>query len=266
MNTVQSLTRYYENYDEDGRLGFRHGQPEFRTTVHYVEKYLRPGMRILEIGAGTGRYSHYFARNGYSVDAVELVQHNIDVFRENTRPGEPVTIRQGDARDLSAFETGTYDITLVLGPMYHLFSREDKLQALAEAIRVTRPGGTVFVAYCGNESTILQFCFLRGMYMEPRYRELIDPVTFKANSDPSELFELHRPEEIRELRSHFAVTHLHLVAADGYANYMRPQLAEMEEELYQAYLQYHFATCERQDMIGYSNHMLDIFRKDAALC
>lgn len=266
METKEVLEGFYGAYDEDGRLRSRHGMVEYLTTMRYIEKYLKPGMRILEVGAGTGRYSHTLANMGYSVDAVELVQHNIDVFRENTQPGEPVTIRQGDARDLSAFETGTYDITLVLGPMYHLFSREDKLQALAEAIRVTRPGGTVFVAYCGNESTILQFCFLRGMYMEPRYRELIDPVTFKANSDPSELFELHRPEEIRELRSHFAVTHLHLVAADGYANYMRPQLAEMEEALYQAYLQYHFATCERQDMIGYSNHMLDIFRKDAGLC
>jgi hypothetical protein len=58
------------------------------------------------------------------------------------------------------------------------------------------------------------------------------------------------------------VTQLHYVAADGFTNYMRQNLAEMEEELYQLYLRYHLATCERQDMVGYSNHLLDVFRKN----
>ena len=262
METKEILEGFYSNYDEDNRLTSRHGMVEYLTTMRYIERYLHPGMRILEVGAGTGRYSHTLARKGYRVDAVELVEHNIEVFRANTQPGECVSVIQGDARDLSAYESNTYDMTLLLGPMYHLFSEEDKLKALSEAIRVTKKGGIIFVAYCGNEATILQFCFLRGMYMDPKYRSLIDPVTFKADSDPIELFELHRPEEIDALRAHFPVTQLHFVASDGYANYIRPQLAQMDEELYQSYLRYHFATCERRDVVGYSNHILDIFRKE----
>lgn len=262
METKEILEGFYSNYDEDNRLTSRHGMVEYLTTMRYIERYLHPGMRILEVGAGTGRYSHTLARKGYRVDAVELVEHNIEVFRANTQSGECVSVIQGDARDLSAYESNTYDMTLLLGPMYHLFSEEDKLKALSEAIRVTKKGGIIFVAYCGNEATILQFCFLRGMYMDPKYRSLIDPVTFKADSDPVELFELHRPEEIDALRAHFPVTQLHFVASDGYANYIRPQLAQMDEELYQSYLRYHFATCERRDMVGYSNHILDIFRKE----
>ena len=156
----------------------------------------------------------------------------------------------------------TYDITLLLGPMYHLFTEEDKLSALREAVRVTKPGGIIFAAYCGNDATILQFCFLRGMLKDDHYKALVDPVTFKAASDPIDLFGLHRPEEIAALRSRFSVSPLHLVASDGYANYMRDTLTEMDEELYQTYLNYHFATCERPDMLGYSNHYLDIFRKE----
>ena len=262
METLQALSQYYSSYNEDGRLNSRHGAVEFLTTVRYIEKYLRPGMRILEIGAGTGRYSHHFARQGYRVDAVELVEHNIEVFRVNTQPGEDITIAQGNATDLHGFGDNTYDITLLLGPMYHLFAEEDKLQALSEAIRVTKKGGIVYVAYCGNDATILQFCFARGMLKDDRYRQLVDPVTFKAGSDPAELFELHRPEEIEALRAHFAVTPLHLVASDGAARYLRPVLEEMDEELYRQYLQYHFVTCERRDMLGYSNHYLDIFRKE----
>lgn len=93
--------------------------------MKYVEKYLKPNMRVLEIGAATGRYSHALAQKGYRVDAVELVEHNIEIFKQNTIEGEPVTITQGNAMDLSAFESDTYDITLLLGPMYHLFTRED---------------------------------------------------------------------------------------------------------------------------------------------
>ena len=78
---------------------------------------------MLEVGAGTGRYSHALARLGYTVDAVELVAHNIEVFRRNTQPGEAVTIMQGNALNLSAFADGTYDITLLLGPLYHLYEK-----------------------------------------------------------------------------------------------------------------------------------------------
>lgn len=262
METLKALTQFYENCDENNRLNSRHGMVEYLTTIRYVEKYLSPGMRILEIGAATGRYSHNFAQQGYQVDAVELLEHNIEIFKENTRPGENVTITQGNAKDLSSFDDDSYDITLLLGPMYHLFTEEEKLQALSEAIRVTKKGGIVFVAYCGNDATILQFCFLRGMLNDEHYKSLIDPVTFKAHSDPAELFELHRKEEVDALRSHFNVTPLHYVATDGYAHYMRSALNEMDKQLYELYLRYHFATCERADMVGYSNHMLDIFRKN----
>ena len=257
-----NLNTFYENYNEDAQLTSRHGKVEFLTTIRYIEKFLQPGMRILEIGAGTGRYSHYFARHGYEVDAVELVESNIEQFTRNTQTGENVRIFQGNAVDLSRFRENSFDIVLLLGPMYHLFAQADKLKALSEAIRVTKKNGVVFVAYCENDATILQFCFLRGMLKDERYKSLVDPVTFKAASDPAELFELHRKEEIDDLRSRFAVTPLHYVAADGFANYMRQPLAEMDEELYNQYLQYHFVTCERQDMVGYSNHILDIFRKD----
>lgn len=262
METLKALTQFYENYDEESRLTSRHGSVEFLTTVRYIEKYLRPGMRILEIGAATGRYSHYFARQGYQVDAVELVEHNIALFKANTKPNEPVTVTQGNAKDLSAFSDNTYDITLLLGPMYHLFTEQEQLQALREAIRVTKKDGVIFAAYCGNEATLVQYCFGRGMLKEQRYRDLIDPVTFKASSDPAELFELYRREDIDCLMSHFAVTRLHYVGTDMATNYMRQTVDEMDEELFDLYLRYHFAICERADLVGASHHILDIFRKE----
>ena len=262
MEVMKILSEYYGSYDEDQRLSSRHGSVEFLTTMRYIEKYQRPGMRVLEIGAATGRYSHTLARKGYRVDAVELVQHNIDIFKANTQPGEDVRIYQGNAKTLDMLSDETYDITLLLGPMYHLFTVPEQLEALSEAIRVTKKGGVVFSAYCGNEATMVQYCFGRGMIKEHRYRDLIDPVTFKASSDPAELFELYRKEDIDKLMAVFPVTRLHYVGTDMATNYMRQAVDEMDAELFSLYLQYHFAICERSDLVGASHHILDIFRKD----
>lgn len=262
MEPIHYLASYYQNYDEDGRLASRHGMVEYITTMRYIEKYLQPGARILEIGAATGRYSHALAQKGYAVDAVELLGHNIDLFKQNMREGEPVTITQGNALDLSAFRAGCYDITLLLGPMYHLFTAQDQQRALAEAIRVTKKGGVIFAAYCMGDASILTYGFVRGAIRELMEKCLLNPETFDTFSNPWDIFELYRKEDIDALRLQFPVTQLHFVAADGYANHMRETLLQMDEPTYKLYLDYHLSTCERQDMVGISHHTLDIFRKD----
>ena len=261
MNTFEVLTRFYSNYDEEGRLLSRHGQVEYLTTMRYIEKYLKPGMKVLEIGAGTGRYSHTLARMGYKVEAVELIQHNIDILESLTQPEEDITVRQGNAMDLSFFEDDSFDMTLLLGPMYHLYTVEDQKKALAEAIRVTNKGGIIMAAYCGNDATIVQFCFGRGMLREQRYQELIDFDTFKASSNPAELFQLYRIEDIDALMENFHTERLHFVGTDMAANYMRDLVDEMDAEFFELFLKYHFTICERKDMVGVSHHFLDIFLK-----
>ena len=262
METLKALTDFYSNYDEEGRLLSKHGQVEYLTTMRYIEEYLRPGMRVLEIGAGTGRYSHTLAQMGYQVDAVELIQHNIEIFKQKTQPGEKVTIRQGNAKDLSFIGDDNYDITLLLGPMYHLFTVEEQHQALSEALRVTKSGGILMAAYCGNEATMIQYFFGRGMLKEERYQRLVDPVTFKASSDPAELFELYRKEDIEALTADLDTRRLHYVGTDMATNYMRQTIDEMDEEFFEVYLRYHFAICECPDLVGASHHILDVLRKN----
>ena len=261
---IDPIKSYYENYDEDGRLLSRSGSVEFFTTKRYIDRYIKPGDSVLEIGAGTGRYSHAFARLGYSVDAVELIEHNINIFRQNITPGESVTIRQGNAMDLSFFDDNTYDITLLLGPMYHLFTAEDKLTALREAIRVTKPGGVIFTAYCISDLSVLVSGFKRRDFsvVDMIEKGFIDPVTFAASSEPSLYFEIVRKEHIDDLMAQLPAARLHYVASDGYTYHMRDEINAMEDAEFDLYLKYHFATCERADMVGLSAHTIDIFRKD----
>ena len=113
METNQYLINHYSSFNEDARLMSKHGSVEFLTTMRYIDKYIKPDDRVLEIGAGTGRYSHALAHQGYAVDAVELVEHNIEMFRKNIQPDETITVTQGNALDLSDFSDSQYDITLL---------------------------------------------------------------------------------------------------------------------------------------------------------
>lgn len=263
MNTDQYLIDHYNNYDEDRRLVPKHGSVEFLTTMKYIKKYIKSDDRMLEIGAGTGRYSHALAREGYDVDAVELVEHNIEVFKQNTQPNENITITKGNAMDLSAFPDNTYHITLLLGPLYHLYTKKDKQKALSEAIRVTRPGGIIFAAYVISDGCLLDEGFHRGNINVAEYIEkgLIDFKTFIAKSQPKDLFELVRKENIDDLMSVFSVSRLNYVASDGCALFMREAVDAMDDVTFELYLKYHFATCEREDLLGISSHAIDIFRK-----
>ena len=263
MKINQYLIDFYNNYDEDNRLTVKHGTVEFITTIHYIDKYLKPGDCVLEIGAGTGRYSHTLARKGYSVDAVELVEHNIEMFRKNTQTGEKISIMQGTALDLSAFPDSKYDITLLLGPLYHLYSIEDKQQALREAIRVTKPGGVIFAAYVISDGCLIDEGFHRGNINVAEYIKngLLDAETFAAKSEPKDLFELVRKEDIDELMDVFSTTRLHYVATDGTALFMRESIDRMDQDTFELYLKYHLATCERKDLVGITSHALDIFKK-----
>lgn len=261
--TDQYVIDFYNGYDEDSRLACQYGAVEFLTTMRYIEKYLKAGDRILEIGAGTGRYSHALARQGHHVDAVELVAQNIAVFRQNTLPSEDITIIEGNALDLAAFADEQYDLTLLLGPLYHLYNKADKEQALREAIRVTKKGGVIFAAYVISDGCLLDEGFKRGNINVAEYIEqgLLDGETFAARSEPKDIFELVRKEDIDDLMTAFSTTRLHYVASDGCALLMREAIEAMDASSFSLYLKYHFATCERADLLGVTSHALDIFQK-----
>lgn len=259
--TGDYLVDYYNTHDEDVRLLSKHGRVEFLTTVKYIEKYLNNEVKIIEIGAGTGRYSHYFAQKGFSVDAVELIEHNIEVFKIKTLPDEKISIKQGNALDLSEYPDNSYDVTLLLGPMYHLYTVEEQQKALSEAIRITKPNGYIFVAYCMLEPAIY------NSFKGNRINRLIeagelDPVTLETHFPPHGIFKVYTKDEIFDLTKIFGVDRLHFVATDGYTCHMKEAVDKMDDKTYDLYLKYHFKTCERQDLVGISHHTLDVLRKE----
>lgn len=148
MDRKEMINTFYTGYNEDYRLfKSRHGLMEYRTTMHYIHKVLAQSGDVLEIGAGTGRYSIALAKEGHRVTAVELAERNLDLLRRKSRGLDNLTAIRGDAVDLSFLPENSFDLTLVFGPLYHLYEREDQLRALREAVRVTKPGGHILTAF-----------------------------------------------------------------------------------------------------------------------
>lgn len=256
------LEDYYNNYDEEGRLLSRHGQVEYLTTMKYIRRCLA-GMSepsVLEIGAGTGRYSVTLAKQGYPVTAVELIQHNLDILKSKLDGSEPLTAFLGNALNLSFLPDDTYDLTMLFGPMYHLYTQEDKLKALSEAVRVTKRGGYLMVAFCMNEASVIRYVF-KGNNLQIVTDNGMLTSDWHCISRPKDLFELVRTEDIADLDAKMPVERIMLVASDGAANYHRELIDSMDDATFEKWMEYHFATCERGDLIGASDHVIDILRK-----
>ena len=256
------LESYYNSYDEEGRLLSRHGSVEYITTQKYIHEALggNKQKRILEVGAGTGRYSVALAKEGYSVVALELIERNLSILKSKLTGDEQLQALQGNALDLSRFADGSFDLTLVLGPMYHLYTKDEKLRALSEAVRVTKTGGFIMVAYCMNEPTVINYVFGQNKLWETLDADMLTK-DWHCISEPKDVFELVRIEDIAELDRAVNVKRVKLIATDGATNYMRALIDGMDEATFSKWVEYHLSVCERQDLIGASHHTLDILQK-----
>lgn len=258
------LEEYYHKFSEEKRLTRRHGQVEFITSMHYIHQYLneigkkvkKEEIQVLDIGAGTGGYAIPLANEGYDVSAVELVKYNVGMLKAKE---SSVKAYQGSALNLKRFANDTFDFTLLFGPMYHLFSEEDKVQALKEAKRVTKKKGIIFVAYLMNEYSIVVHGFRDNHIKECMKKGQVSK-DFHTINQEEDLYDYVRISDIDKFNEKAGLERIQIIAATGPANYMRPTLQAMDEETFELFMKFHLATCERMDLIGASSHTVDILR------
>ena len=264
---MNEIEQYYNKFNEDKRLLSRHGRVEFYVTYTYIQRHLsavlderkcaKSDIKIMDIGAGTGAYCIPLAEEGYTVSAVEMVKHNLGILKKKTTL---VDARQGNACNMKKYADDTFDVTLLFGPMYHLFSNEDKIKALSEAKRITKPGGAIFVAYVMNEYGVITYAF-----KERHIRECMEQGRltddFHTKSSPQDLYDYVRLEDIDKLNRDSGLERVKIVTPDGPANYIRQYLNQLDEEEFEMFYKYHLATCERSDLLGAAAHTLDILIK-----
>lgn len=253
---AERVSATYQLFNEDIRLNrSKAARVEFLTTIHYIEKYLKPGNKILDLGAGAGEYSLYLAEAGYEVTAVELAGPNIEAFEKKIQPNMKLDLHHGNALDLSRFEDDFFDIVLLLGPLYHLGNEEDRQTCIKEAKRVCKPDGTIFFAFISNDMVILtELYYVSGFLKGNSY----DHDTFKVEDFPFVFFTL---DQMREMLICAGVETLKEIASDGVSELIEDKINGLDDESYEMYLKYHFYCCEKPEMLGRSNHLLFIGRK-----
>lgn len=259
---MTELEKYYNKFNEEKRLQSRHGQVEFLTSMKYIREALGEDRdkKLLDVGAGTGRYSVALSEEGYDVTAVELVKYNLGILKAKK---SNVKAYQGNALKLSRFEENSFDVTLLFGPMYHLHTKEEQLKALSEARRVTKPGGKILVAYCMNEYSVLTYGFKENHIKESLAEGKLSK-DFQVLSSEADLYHYMRLEQIDELNRESGLSRIKIVSPDGPSDFMRPVLNAMDEETFELFLNYHWSVCERADLIGAGSHTLDILENTKA--
>ena len=258
---LEIVSSFYNEIDEDGRLNkSRHGQMEYITTMHYINKYAKKGAKILEIGAGTGRYSIALAKAGFNVSSVELVEHNLEVLKKNSEGLANIQPYQGDALDLSRFADNSFDVTLLFGPLYHLYESQDVQKAIDEAIRVTKPNGVILTAFL-SVYAILFNNYLNGTLLagiEENFTE-----EYKIRHFEEQLFTGYDVAEFEALFAEKQVEHLNTIAVNSILELAegRSDFAMSEEEL-DAFAKLWLTLCEKRELLGTSGHLLYICKKN----
>lgn len=275
---MTELEQYYNKFNEEKRLQSRHGQVEYHTTMHYIHHYLqlleqecqrtagkasaqaetekREPLKIIDIGAGTGRYSVALANEGYDVTAVELVKYNLGILKQK---GANVKAYQGNALKLKRFADNSFDLALLFGPMYHLHSDAEHVQALSEAKRVVRPGGVLMVAYVMNDYSVIKYGFMEN-HIAARVKAGALTEDFQIRHNEKELYDYARIEQIDAWNAAAGLQRIQMFAPDGPADYIRPVLNAMDDETFALFLDYQLKNCERKELLGASSHTVDVLQ------
>jgi SAM-dependent methyltransferase len=164
------VERYYDSCVERDRLE-GDALELVRTLGLLGEALPTPPARVLDVGGGPGIYADRLTQAGYDVALVDVVPLHVEQAR--ALAAGRFSAELGDARDLSGHADGAFNAVLLLGPLYHLTERDDRVQALAEARRVVRPGGLVAAVAISRLASLIDGT-VRGYLDDPRFVEIVE--------------------------------------------------------------------------------------------
>jgi len=172
----EAFLRHYSLGVERDRLIAGGDHLELVRTFELLAELLpSPPARLLDVGGGPGVYAARLARAGYDVELVDVVPLHVEQAREDAaaQPDAPFKAAVADARDLAGFGDQSFDAVLLLGPLYHLTERADRVRALAEARRVVRTGGVVAAAAISRYASLLDGT-VHGFLDDPRFAAIVE--------------------------------------------------------------------------------------------
>ena len=262
----KKVIEQYSGFPEGKRLSYtKANETEFIITMHYLHKFLKDGAVIADIGAGGGTYTKALAEEGYKVDAVELTPEYVKQMKQEFAGKDNIRVFEGNARNLSFLKDDAYDLVLLMGPIYSLKDFDERKQACKEALRIAKPGAPVFIAFCLQDAPLIHEIFMSedpaGEITTIGYDREKALVT--DNTGSSRLLDTIGvvDELIDSICIENNVQKVCRFAQDGMSQIISKYVNSMSDKSFAEWIQYLIATAERTDLMGYSDHIVQVIKK-----
>ena len=265
--TDTSIRQWYESeYDEDTRLeGF---SVEWLRHLELIGRVLPPApARVADIAGGTGRYAAWLAAQGYGVSLLDLVPTHVEAAeRRLAERGLKADCVVGDARALP-WADETFEVVMVMGALYHLQERDDRLAVLAEARRILKPQGALVTAHVCRWASLFDG-YYRGMVLDPEFRAIVaTDLATGAHENPNQRPHwftsayFHTPDEVRDEVTTSGFVDVQVLAVEGFTSTIEVPEPLRSGDGLTIVLDHLRATEAEPALLGASAHLVSLSRK-----
>jgi S-adenosylmethionine-dependent methyltransferase len=265
---VDSVDIVRKFYDDSVRYEWkrldRH-RVEFELSKRFIQRYVKPNDKVLDLGGGPGKYSLHFAQQGCQVTLADLSQTNVDfALNKAAELDLPLTGLRVDSRDLSVIEDEQFDHVLCMGPMYHLKDERDRVDTLNECLKKLKPGGKIYVAFVSSYSFVWDYLiqnpsFILNEERRSQLNAIVDDCSFTGHGFSENFF--IRPKDVEPFFQSFNLERLHLINCESFLYMREAELLQQSPEVVAAWLDLAEQVCEREELMSLAEHLMYIGRK-----
>ena len=263
----KKLIEYYSEFcNEDSRFKkSKARQIEFEMTVSVLEKHLQKKSKIIDLGAGTGVYSKFYATKGHTVTAVEIVPKHVDALKAfvEQQTTKNIMVIHGDAKKLHEINDNSYDVVLCLGPFYHLRKKIDRIKCLLECKRIVKKDGIIAIAYINRHCAVATFLHYNMNISKNILKSLgLEDYSIITKTDKFlDISYFSDPESTEKQIKEVGLKITDHIGVDGPYALLEEQIEALTDVQYKVFFDYHKKTCRDKSILGYSRHGLILCKK-----
>ncbi|MDD4124179.1 MAG: class I SAM-dependent methyltransferase [Eubacteriales bacterium] len=267
-NDVETVKKFYDSCPEVEWERLQNHTAEFEITRSYLDRYIKSGDTVLDMGGGPGRYSLYLASKGCDVTLVDLSQSNVDfALKKAEEKGIRITARQGDARYIDKNIAEKFDHVLLMGPLYHLLEKNDRKTAVSACLNCLRDGGILYASFISSFAGVIYYMKegIDIMTIDPTERKYMRQVArdedFSGLAFTMAYFA--RMQDIQPFFEQFGLKKLHLFGQEGIISPCEDKINAQSEQAVKEWIDISKLLCENENYMSYSEHFMYIGMKGA---
>lgn len=264
---MKAVEQFYDNDPHEEWQRLERHRTEFAVTMRALAEFLPPPpAAILDMGGGPGRYSITLAQRGYTVTLADLSQQNLALARQKAAEAQVqlADVVHANVLDLAAFAPQAYDAALVLGPLYHLLTEDDRQRAVQEVLRLIKPGGILFAAF------ITRFAPFRDagkndaswLINNRDYAEQLLATGVHTLLGFTHAYFAH-PAEIQPLMEGCGLDTMQMVGCEGVVSQVEEQINQLTGDAWEAWVDLNYRLGKDAALHGAADHVLYLGRKAA---